>query len=268
MVYDLLPFARPEWFSPKTVKYFGHWLGVVARRASLVLPISHSVQEDLAKYLTAYHGDRAPQIRSRVLPLSGDIGQLNRKPARNGDPVVQAMQLRPSVLMVGTIEPRKGHSIALSAHRHAWSNQPETAPFLIIAGKPGWHTEELQAGLRNLCLERDGAIWLEEVSDARLDQLYRACRCVLVASRGEGYCLPLHEALAYGKPVLARNLPVLRELHAPTVSYFTDDNPESLAKALIECVADRTPEPTGTHAEGWEETVRVILQALAEKTNG
>lgn len=262
VVYDLLPLAHPEWFNPRTARYFHRWLDVVGRRANVVLPISQSVQADLTKYLTAHHSERAPQIRSEVLPLSGDIGQFEHDSHAKLDPVTETMRSRPAVLMVGTVEPRKGYSVALAAHRHAWATSPATAPLLIMAGKAGWRTADMQAELRRLNLDRDGAIWLEDVDDSKLHELYRACRCVLVASRGEGYCLPLHEALAYGKPVLARDLPVLRELHSPMISYFTADDPSSLAAALVDIATRALPSPTIPPVRGWADTVRTILHAL------
>ena len=262
VVYDLLPLAHPEWFSPKTTLHFRRWLDVIGRRANVVLPISRSVQADLAKYLTAHHLERAPQIRSDVLPLSGDIGLFQHNLPARLDPVTEAMRTHPAVLMVGTVEPRKGYAVALAAHRQAWATSSATAPLLIMAGKPGWQTGELQRELRGLNLERDGAVWLEDVDDAKLHELYRACRCVLVASLGEGYCLPLHEALAYGKPVLARDLPVLRELHSPMIFYFTTDDPENLALALVDVATRKLTPPTIPLARGWADTVRTILDAL------
>lgn len=264
VVYDLLPFAHPEWFSPKNAAHFRRWLDVVACQADLVLPISTSVKGELAEYLRARWPDRAQDIRSEVLPLTGDIGRFPGEHSRS-DRVVDSMCSRPSVLMVGTIEPRKGHAAALAAHRVAWEQSPETAPLLIIAGRSGWHTETLQSELRALDVRHHGVIWLEDVSDVRLDDLYRACSCVLVASYGEGYCLPLHEALAYGKPVLARDLPVLREANDPRISYFNSDDPVLLAAALARTCSMIPAEPPnigGGKRRGWDRTVRTIIQSL------
>src|SRR6185369_17833072 len=126
-----------------------------------------------AKHLAAHHSERAPQIRSAVLPLSGDIGQFDYNSPARLDPVTEAMRARPAVLMVGTVEPRKGYAVALAAHRHAWATSSARAPLLIMAGKPGWQTAELQRELRALDLERDGAVWLEDVDDSKLHELYQ-----------------------------------------------------------------------------------------------
>lgn len=262
VVYDLLPLAHPGWFNAKTARHFRRWLDVVGRRASVVLPISRTVQTDLAGFLAKWHSDRMDRIATHVLPLSGDIGLFGRERVEESDLVANAMQSRPALLMVGTIEPRKGHASALAAHRSAWAASPKTAPLLVLAGKPGWQTEALQTELRGLDLARDGAVWLCEVSDNRLDRLYRACHGVLVASLGEGYCLPLHEALAYGKPVLARDLPVLRELQTAGLSYFTRDDPVSLANAFIRFAADPIPATQPPDLRGWAESVQSLMRVL------
>lgn len=267
IVYDLLPSMRPDWFNPKTTHYFRLWLDVVARRASVVLPISRSVREDFTAFVSRHHPGRAAQIETHVLPLSGDIGLFGPEADGNANPVILAMRARHALLMVGTVEPRKGHSAALAAHRRAWSDNPSEAPLLVIAGRPGWQTEELQEELRQLDLERDGAIWLEEVCDTLLDRLYRDCRGLLVASLGEGYCLPIKEAFAYGKPVLARNLPVLRELDSPSITYFDDDRPDQLAKAMIEFAANPPASVDQPDAQGWADSVGVIMRALRAESS-
>lgn len=262
VVYDLLPLARPDWFNPKTSYHFRRWLDVVGRRATLVLPISRTVQADLATFLATHHPERVTRIATQVLPLSGDIGLFDQEPHGEPGRVVAAMQARPAMLMVGTIEPRKGHAIALAAHRYAWAKARQTAPLLIIAGKPGWQTDSLEAELRDLDLDRDGAIWLNDVCDTQLDRLYRACRGVLVASLGEGYCLPLQEALAYGKPVLARDLPVLRELATPSLTYFTSDDPVSLGEDMIRFASGEPPPPAFPDSGGWAASVKVLIRAI------
>ena len=262
VVYDLLPVLRPDWFNPRLVRNFSKWIALLGRQADIILPISHSVSHDVQRYLSANQPSRMGEIAVHVLPLSGDLGQFvtgARMPVH--DPVVAAMLQRPSILMVGTIEPRKGHAVALARHRENWAARPD-APLLVMAGQGGWKTERLQAELARLALADDGVVWLGKVSDEQLDRFYRACAGVLVASYGEGYCLPLHEALAYGKPALARDLPVLRELEAPGIRYFSNESPAELGSKMLALVSETGGSPLRPCTRGWGESLAVLERAL------
>lgn len=262
VIYDLLPLLRPEWFNSRLVKSFNRWLRVIGRHADLLLPISRSVLADTQRFMAQWHPERAAVVRLRRFPLSGDIGLHDTQgelAAIQG--TLRAMRQRSAILMVGTVEPRKGHAAALAAHRLNWREASPTASLLVIAGQKGWKTEALQSELAELDLERDGAIWLGRVNDAELDALYRACAGVLVASYGEGYCLPLHEALAYARPALARNLPVLRELEADGVAYFDGDDAVTLAKAMTSFISDRGTEIARCE-KGWDESMAVLKAEL------
>lgn len=264
VVYDLLPYRRPDWFNPRTGRVFRRWLRVIGRHADLVLPISHTVRADLHRYLAQAFPRRVRHIHSEVLRLGGSIkGTMSTSGMPQGvDELLNAARSRPTVLMVGTIEPRKGHGVALAAHRHLWAHSAEAAPYLVVVGKPGWKTEGLQDSLAMLSLRHDGALWLPMVSDEFLDILYRDCAMVLVTSFDEGYCLPVHEALTHGKRVLARDLPVLREFDSPLMRFFSDDSPAALASAILGWSGARvTAAPPGTD-DGWERAAATLVGAV------
>jgi glycosyltransferase involved in cell wall biosynthesis len=140
----------------------------------------------------------------------------------------------PAVLMVGTLEPRKGHDQALAAFEQLWKSPNPTAPapLLVIVGRPGWKTEALQQQLRAHPQAGKRLFWFENISDEFLMRLYTASRGVLVASRAEGFGLPLVEAALHGKPVLARDIPVFREIEIASITYFNSETPQGLASAI------------------------------------
>jgi glycosyltransferase involved in cell wall biosynthesis len=141
------------------------------------------------------------------------------------------LKQRPAVLMVGTLEPRKGYGQALAAFEELWKQTNDT-PLLVIAGRPGWKTEALQEKIRKHPLAGQNVFWLEDVSDELLTHLYAASIGVLFASEAEGFGLPLIEAALHGKPVLARDIPVFREIPVSSVNYFDDDSPVHMAAAI------------------------------------
>jgi glycosyltransferase involved in cell wall biosynthesis len=74
--------------------------------------------------------------------------------------------------------------------------------------------------------------WLDGISDEFLDGIYKASVCLISASEGEGFGLPLIEAAKQGIPILARDLPVFREVAGEHASYFVGLSAEDLSVAV------------------------------------
>jgi glycosyltransferase involved in cell wall biosynthesis len=136
----------------------------------------------------------------------------------------------PSFLMVGTIEPRKGYAQVLTAFEKLWDSGHDVR--LVIIGRPGWMVEELVEKLRRHPKLGSLLFWLEDVSDVDLDRIYGACTCLIAASEGEGFGLPLIEAAQHGLPILARDIRVFREIAGEHASFFKGRTPEALAEAI------------------------------------
>ncbi len=62
--------------------------------------------------------------------------------------------------------------------------------------------------------------------------MYDAAQCLLAASEAEGFGLPLIEAAQHGLPVMARDIPVFREVAGDHAFYFDGTDPEHLADAI------------------------------------
>lgn len=233
VVYDLLPLLHPEWFNPKTVRNFKRWIKWLAVYADSAICISETVKMELHAWLNTHFGMLPTTLPASTIVLGADIeasAPSGGLPAQASS-VLARLRSTSAVLMVGTLEPRKGYDQALAAFEQLWQ-QWENAPLLVIVGRPGWKTQALQEKLR--CHPQAGQrlFWLEDVSDEYLAQLYDACSGVLVASRGEGFGLPLVEAVQHGKPVLAREIAVFQELKLAGITYFHGESVNDLATVL------------------------------------
>lgn len=236
VVYDLLPLQHPQWFNKTTTRNFKRWIRWVAVYADNAICISDSVKLELTAWLSAKFGLPGSTLPASTMVLGADIEASAPSGGLPSDAGFLLARLRntPAVLMVGTLEPRKGHDQALAAFEHLWKNPNPAAPapLLVIVGRPGWKTEALQERLRLHPQAGKRLFWFENISDEFLVRLYTACRGVLVASRAEGFGLPLVEAALHGKPVLARDIPVFREIEVAGVAYFNGETPQSLASAI------------------------------------
>ncbi len=137
--------------------------------------------------------------------------------------------IRPYLLMLGTLEPRKNHLLALQAlARIKALGLPHR---LVIAGGAGWLFEPIQAQIRRLALE-DDVVFAGYVPQADLAALYSAAACLLMPSLYEGFGFPVLEAMACGTPVIASRAASLPELGGDAALYVPTDDPDALAAAI------------------------------------
>lgn len=274
LVYDLLPLLHPEWFNPRTTRNFGRWVRWLAIYADSAICISQSVKVELLTWLKANFGLSPTVLPASTIVLGADIDASSPSVGLpvDSNALLDRVYSAPSVLMVGTLEPRKGYDEAIAAFENIWQNS-QPAPLLIIVGRAGWKTEKLQDKLRNHPENGRRFLWLDAVSDEYLSQLYKACSGVMIASRAEGFGLPLIEALQHHKPVLARDIPVFRELEAHGVNYFRSEKSSDLADAIIHWMSTissppalRAPEDSMPRFPTWQLAATQLLQALNLKS--
>ncbi len=267
VVYDLLPALHPHWFSAKTRRNYLRWITVVMRRADQVICIADAVRRDLENWIKTDLGTHARRPRMAVMRLSGDMTASNPSKGLPADAeaVFAWASARPTILMVGTIEPRKGYDQALDALEKIWAGADEAPPQLLIVGRPGWMTEPLQQRMRVHHEHDRRLVWISNASDEYLEGLYARCCGLLFASRAEGFGLPLLEAASHGKPALARDLPVFREFAPPSVTFFETDDAAELANSITWWVAETRGKvaPLCPHGPvGWSHTVADLAAAL------
>ena len=261
VVYDLLPLSRPEWFNTTTSLHFRNWFRVLVEDADQAICISDQVADELRERV---RGTRAEgQLAVGRMPMGADIAQSvpSRGVCETVRNVLARMRFRPTILMVGTVEPRKGYDVALAAFEFLWRTSPTQAPDLVIVGKGGWKTTKLQHAIRSHPLFGRRLHWLEGVSDEALCDCYEASRGLLVASRAEGFGLPLIEAAEHRLPVLARDLKVFREHNLPNVAFFSDEQPQALARQLVDlAMTPKRIEPARLNS--WRYSVDRLLEEM------
>lgn len=264
VVYDLLPNTQPDWFSPKLVRNFQNWLGAVARQSDRCICISQAVAQSLTRHLSANNVCPLPIIQT--IPLGSD---LNASFPSQGSPndasvLLDWMQSARTILAVGTIEPRKGYAQLLDALDHLWQSDPRRNIALLIIGRTGWKTEKLQERIRRHCEMGKRLVWLDQTSDEFLLAAYQHCAGLIAPSYQEGCGLPLIEAAANGAPILARDIPVFREIGGSLFDYFQDDTPRALASRIRHWLSDARP-PTEEEVAAlprWEDCALTLLGHL------
>jgi glycosyltransferase involved in cell wall biosynthesis len=132
--------------------------------------------------------------------------------------------------MVGTLEPRKGHAQVIEAFGQLWNKGIDVN--LVIVGKQGWLVDELVNQLLGHPEQNKRLFWLKGISDEFLEKMYASSTCLIAASYGEGFGLPLIEAAQHKLPIIARDFPAFREVAGEHAYYFNATDAQGLGKTI------------------------------------
>jgi glycosyltransferase involved in cell wall biosynthesis len=135
---------------------------------------------------------------------------------------------------------------------------------LVIVGSKGWMTDDLEDQIQKHQEYGRRLFWLQGISDEMLEQVYHSVSALLAASQGEGFGLPLVEAAQHGLPIIARDIPVFREVAGEHAYYFRGTGAPALADALSAWLSlgDAPPFSTGIPVLTWQESSRQLLDVV------
>jgi glycosyltransferase involved in cell wall biosynthesis len=267
-IYDLLPLQRSDWFKPEMEPLFRGWFSQVCRVADGFVCISRAVADDLTHCLDTHQPVRSRALDIGYFHLGSDVESswASQGLSAEDQKVLDAVKGRTVIVMIGTVEPRKGHSQALSAMERLWAEDEGVS--LVICGKQGWMVEPIAQRLRSHGELGRRLFWMDQATDEALLQLYSIASGMLMASEGEGFGLPLVEAARHGVPIIARDIPVFREVAGEHAFYFSGRDPADLANALRRWLelyrhgehpkSDKMPWLT------WEKSTEQLLEVVLE----
>jgi len=232
-IHDLLPLLPDHPMSWWRRALFRRALAD-ARGAGAILTVSRFSRDEIVRR-TRIRGERVVVVPNGI---AVDLVEPVRPPrAPDG----------PFALVVGVNRPHKNLATAAAA----FAALPEPAPALVSAGEE----DSRWPGLAALVPPGANAIALGRVSGAELEWLYRHATVVLLPTRYEGFGLPLLEAAARGRPVVAADIPSLREIGEGYARFVPPLEVVAWTRAIADAFADTA----------WRERARAEGPALAAR---
>ena len=267
IIYDLIPLRYPQFFPVGASDFFLYWFELVSNFDGIVA-ISKYVAEDFRDFVITKKSRTAPgKLKISWFHLGQDFDntKYTRGMPQDADKFLDIVKSKLSFIMVGTLEPRKGHLQTILAFEELWQKGFDAN--LIIIGKQGWMVESLIEKIKNHSELNKHLFWLGFISDEYLQKIYNNSSCIIVASEAEGFGLPLVEASYHNLPIIARDIPVFREIAKECAYYFENStNPKAISKAILEWTElykqNKHPKPTCVEKLTWEDSVQRLLNII------
>lgn len=229
-VYDLLPLRLPFYFhTPLDEQRYLSRLGRI-RQYQSILTLSKAVREDLI----AVGGVPAARISVIGAGVEPGFREISRTAAL---PLLRKHGIQgPYVMCTGGDDPRKN----LVRLIEAFSQLPVTAPRLqlVIACSLSQRTSATLTRIAHRLGVAAQLILTGYVPQDDLIALYNGCLISVFPSLGEGFGMPLLEAMACGAPAVTSNRPPMTEIGGDAAVYTDPLNPAALADAMLRLLSD------------------------------
>jgi glycosyltransferase involved in cell wall biosynthesis len=261
VVYDLLPLLLPDCFVEGIREAYPRWFRLVCQSHGLI-GISRSVADEIREAQHRFGCARKRALKIGFFHLGADFSQGGGADSGKVRSSLAAAVKNTAFLAVGTIEPRKAYDQILDAFELLWREGADCE--LIVVGKQGWLVDALVERIQELEDNEPRFHWIKDANDAELNYLYKHSHGLLAASLGEGFGLPLVEAMVFGKPIVARDLPVFREVAGDRAVYFSGHSGVSIAQAIrhVHLSSEAARRSAGIETLTWSESSQMLWGVL------
>ncbi len=223
VIHDAGVFSTPETYPLQLRIWYKAMQKALVLRRTKIVTVSEFARQEILRNLRARPED--------VLVVSEGADHIDRIDADERILTTNGLQPGGFVLVVGNLAAHKN----LTALGALAKSLAQSGVKLVITG--GFGGKAFREGVAQALPEP--ALYVGRVSDEELKALYGAAACFVFPSRYEGFGLPVAEAMICGCPVVASDIPVLREIF-PDAALFCDPlSPDDIAAKVMQLLADK-----------------------------
>jgi len=220
------------------LKRLGYWveLCIGLKKSRRIIAVSETTKRELIDHF---------RVPARKIIVTYEGVNMKRSDTR-------ALIDAPYLLYVGNAYPHKNLENLIAATQKLKKK-------LVLVGNDDFFYRRLRSKMS------DNVVFFGPASDEKLSNLYQHADALVSPSLMEGFGLPALEALSFGCPVLASNIPIFHEILGEYASYFNPTDPKSIAKAVSGIQKKRIP-PDFFARYSWQHMASETLQIYEGST--
>jgi len=170
---------------------------------------------------------------------------------------------KPYFLYLGTLKPNKNIPFILKSFKEFL--KIDSSHQLVIAGKKGWLFDEIFATAKNLNLQKE-VVFTDYISETEKWQLYSKATCSLLPSTYEGFGIPALETMLVETPIIASNIPPLKEVIDDKGLFIDPTNQSQMVSALHQMIKNSQKYQTGLRQQAlkftWAASAKQLLNVF------
>lgn len=227
LFYDLIPLEIPH-----------RYLALPSLRSEYMVALAWLRCYDRFAAISQFTADvlvRRISIPPHKVFVSGVAVRRTLEPTLSSTPL--RFDERDGIVVAGGGDPRKNPECAIVAHARSTILRRKGGPLRIFGSYPLSMREQFRALYAKHSDRPQDLVFLDHLSDDALHQLYRRSKVTVVASRAEGFSIPIIESNAANTPVVVSDVGAHPELIADQASRFDPDDVDHL-QALLEDIVN------------------------------
>jgi len=256
-IHDLGYLHTQEQFTKKDIHQLVHWTKRSLDQATHIATVSQFSKNELKRI---YH------IPDEKISLVYNGIDTNIKINTKGIPkTLKKFKItKPYFLYLGTLKPNKNIPLILKAFKDFLKT--DQSHQLVIAGKKGWLFDEIFQTTKDLKL-KDQVIFTDYISEEEKWQLYSKATCSLLPSTYEGFGIPALESMLVNTPIIASNIPPLKEVIQEKGLFINPHKKEELTNAMHQMVKNRQKYQKGLIAQAkkftWKNSAKQLMDIFS-----
>jgi glycosyltransferase involved in cell wall biosynthesis len=256
-MHDMTAYLLPHMHPRGKGTYMRFFIRQAVRRADFLIFVSASALDDCRRWFhlplrnaaVVHHGKSSAFRPEAAAEVTVSVRQRYGIPDRY-------------LLYLGTLEPRKNIPLLLQAFAAFAQNHPEAR--LVIAGKKGWHFDEIFSMVATLRLD-DRVQFTGYIDEADKPTLMRGALLFVYPSIHEGFGVPVLEAMASGVPTIAGNRTSIPEIAGDGALLIDPSSQRELTDALEQLYTDASAR-SQLAARGLAQAAKFSWEKTAEET--
>ena len=229
VIHDLGYRYFPETIERRNLAHLRRRVAHAARTADLIITVSESAKSEII----AEYG--VPASKIIVTPIPAD--PIYSQPGTIDVAAKYNLPTKRYIFSIGNLEPRKDLPTMIAAFR-ALPKKIRKQYSLVLAGGKGWKTEATERAITEAQAAGEHVIRPGYIPQEDAPAFYQQADLFCMSAIYEGFGMPIIEALTSGTPVVASDIPVLREAGGDAVLYAQPKNPDDFTKKMLSIITN------------------------------